>query len=465
MNCRVHWIFPTGPCKAIRCGWAPPQPPSIEIQLFLAFGKIFSVGQPLSNRSCHSVGMATGKISRLPRDIREQVNQKLDAGEPGIRLVTWLNGLPPVRALLAAEFGGAVINEQNLTNWKQGGFREWRMEQAARALVQSPAGAAAVLAVRYLMVVREWMQSPVPAERRWRQLRMILQDVMQLRRGEQREERLALDWERLEWRQKTEARQALEVILGEMGSWPEVGAAFREAFERYERRNEARLEPIKVNQGEINFINEEMPAKLVGCPPSPQSSPPGRGGDLARVEVQESVTTSAAVGGMQMGVNMAELESIKVNQGEIFLKGEEAQDEMAGRPAGGGDGPSPLRGMQVERGDGRARFGVQESVTTPAAVNGMRTEGNETKLGLIKVDQGENFICITGRSRTRTRRRARRIRFRCGRARHPPPHALAVARAKGAVSGCACAGVIQKSFGRFYMTCPRRFRQAFITPE
>ena len=77
--------------------------------------------------------MATGKISRLPREIREQVNKKLDAGEPGNRLVNWLNELPAVRALLAGEFGGAAINEQNLSNWKQGGFREWRMQHTVAA--------------------------------------------------------------------------------------------------------------------------------------------------------------------------------------------------------------------------------------------------------------------------------------------------------------------------------------------
>src|SRR5882724_9955563 len=113
--------------------------------------------------------MATGKISRLPREIREQVNEKLDAGEPGNRLVAWLNELPAVRALLAAEFGGAAINEQNLTNWKQGGFRDWRMQHTVQAFAQQPAGAAVVtpeqvatiLAVRYLAVIREWQQSPM----------------------------------------------------------------------------------------------------------------------------------------------------------------------------------------------------------------------------------------------------------------------------------------------------------------
>ena len=79
--------------------------------------------------------MATGKIARLPREIREQLNQRLEDGEPGNRLVAWLNELPEVKALLAAEFGGAAIKEQNLSNWKQGGFRDWRMrrEEIGRA--------------------------------------------------------------------------------------------------------------------------------------------------------------------------------------------------------------------------------------------------------------------------------------------------------------------------------------------
>ena len=203
---------------------------------------------------------------------------------------------------------------------------------------------------------------------------------------------------------------------------------------------ETELEPIKVNQGEINLKNEQTQTKLVDCSPSPQSSPSGRGGDLARFWVQESVTTPATVGGARTDVNKAELEPIKVNQGDNFLKGEAAQEEMAGRPAGGGDGPSPLRGKQVESGDDLARFGVHENVTliprrsaeTPlqrAKESGM-PRFNWGKLKPIKVDQGEVFICRTGRSRTRTRTRTRRIHFRCGRACHSPPHSLAAARAR-----------------------------------
>ena len=36
----------------------------------------------------------TGKIARLPDDIREQLNRRLNDGEKGKKLVMWLNSLP-----------------------------------------------------------------------------------------------------------------------------------------------------------------------------------------------------------------------------------------------------------------------------------------------------------------------------------------------------------------------------------
>ena len=165
----------------------------------------------MSNPLCQSVGMATGKINRLPREIREQVNQRLEDGEPGKRVVAWLNELPAVRALLAAEFDGAAISAQNLTNWKKGGFREWRMQREVQAFTQQPAGAAVVTpeqlstiaAVRYLAAVREWQQSPVRAERRWRQMRVILRDTLKLQRQGHAEKRLELEVETVGVREGT----------------------------------------------------------------------------------------------------------------------------------------------------------------------------------------------------------------------------------------------------------------------
>ena len=44
-----------------------------------------------------------GKIGRLPRAIQEPVNLRLENGERARTLVAWLNALPEVQAMLAAE--------------------------------------------------------------------------------------------------------------------------------------------------------------------------------------------------------------------------------------------------------------------------------------------------------------------------------------------------------------------------
>jgi hypothetical protein len=66
-----------------------------------------------------------GKIARLPAAIREELNQRLLDGEQGKQLVEWLNGLPKVQAVLKARFNGNLINEANLSQWKNGGFAAW----------------------------------------------------------------------------------------------------------------------------------------------------------------------------------------------------------------------------------------------------------------------------------------------------------------------------------------------------
>jgi hypothetical protein len=80
-----------------------------------------------------------GKIARLPRHIRDQLNSRLDDGEQGARLVEWLNGLPEVNLVLERNFDGQPINEQNLTDWKQGGFLDWQQLQQSREWVRAVA--------------------------------------------------------------------------------------------------------------------------------------------------------------------------------------------------------------------------------------------------------------------------------------------------------------------------------------
>src|SRR5882724_11483418 len=71
------------------------------------------------------------KISRLPRQIIEQLNRRLDSREQNKRLVQWLNSLPETHVTLAAEFDGKPISAQNLSGWKKTGFRHWQLRQTA----------------------------------------------------------------------------------------------------------------------------------------------------------------------------------------------------------------------------------------------------------------------------------------------------------------------------------------------
>ena len=61
----------------------------------------------------------SGKIARLRKAVREQLNRRLADGETGPDLVAWLNGLPEVQAVVAAEFVGCPVREQNLSQWRQ----------------------------------------------------------------------------------------------------------------------------------------------------------------------------------------------------------------------------------------------------------------------------------------------------------------------------------------------------------
>ncbi len=71
----------------------------------------------------------TGKIARLPHHLRDQLNQRLHNGEPGVDLIKWLNSLPEVQAVLAEHFAGVPISPQNLSEWNNGGFLDWLTTQ------------------------------------------------------------------------------------------------------------------------------------------------------------------------------------------------------------------------------------------------------------------------------------------------------------------------------------------------
>jgi hypothetical protein len=100
-----------------------------------------------------------GKIARLPAEIRQELNQRLERSEPSTQLLPWLNALPEVQQVLREEFEGVPINKQNLSQWRRGGFQE---SQALRFIQRQTADSLSALLVRGLAALT--LQSKRPAK-------------------------------------------------------------------------------------------------------------------------------------------------------------------------------------------------------------------------------------------------------------------------------------------------------------
>jgi hypothetical protein len=225
-----------------------------------------------------------GKIGRLPRLIQEQLNRRIQNGEKGRVLVKWLNLQPEVQAVIAAEFEGKPIREQNLSEWRKHGYAKWLRQQEALDMVRQlggdvgelqPPGAtpladqmAVWLTARILVAVQKLAEKDHEEELDLKDLRELWHDVVAVRRGDHSRERLKMEQERLEReREKTEEEVVAhfelwaknpvvrEWILEDWISPEERRARIREI---YGLPPESRVEavpprrkqpPIKLNQG------------------------------------------------------------------------------------------------------------------------------------------------------------------------------------------------------------------------
>jgi len=166
-----------------------------------------------------------GKIARLPKSIREELNRRLADGEPGKELVEWLNGLPQVRHVITSDFGGRPVREQNLSEWRQGGYEEWLRQQEALELVRNLSAEAddlklaAVepladklslwLAARYAVAARN-LADQKEGELDWQRLRELCNDVVALRRGDHSAARLKIEQARLEGEREETEEEVVE---------------------------------------------------------------------------------------------------------------------------------------------------------------------------------------------------------------------------------------------------------------
>ena len=73
-----------------------------------------------------------GKIARLPGAVRHELNRRLYNGALGKNLVPWLNALPEVALVLNERFASRPITEDNISEWRRGGFQEWLRERERR---------------------------------------------------------------------------------------------------------------------------------------------------------------------------------------------------------------------------------------------------------------------------------------------------------------------------------------------
>jgi hypothetical protein len=163
-----------------------------------------------------------GKIARLPREIREQLNRRLQDGEPGNKLVTWLNSHKKVKAILRAEFNNQPINPQNLSEWNAGGYRDWLLQQQtnefaanleeeadqlnATASVLHTDNMAVWLATRLMTVVARLAASSTNDAARSKLLGEATTAFAALRRGDHSAQRLKLARDRLDFERELDTR-------------------------------------------------------------------------------------------------------------------------------------------------------------------------------------------------------------------------------------------------------------------
>lgn len=192
-----------------------------------------------------------GKIGRLPEAIRSEVNARLRDGQPAVAILTWLNSLKAVQLILDQQFNGDPINDQNLTNWRQGGYADWlrrdeknnrlrllaeHCRSAAESggdVLQGSAAIAGGLLMEVIETLEPKVQKELIAEKPEKLVPLMgaLSSLMSARTAQERveiakartrqnDERLALDRQKfevvvceklLDWSERPEVRKVLAV--------------------------------------------------------------------------------------------------------------------------------------------------------------------------------------------------------------------------------------------------------------
>jgi hypothetical protein len=155
--------------------------------------------------------MRNGKIATLPVEFRNELSFRMYQGEPTKTLLAWLNALPQIKDRIQREGKAESITKQNLSQWRQGGLREWslhyelsknasRMSEYCEQVENSAdvpllAGKmATLLAARYAALLNTWDGTPTPEfEGKLRLLRGLNRDLALLQKTLERSARQKIE--------------------------------------------------------------------------------------------------------------------------------------------------------------------------------------------------------------------------------------------------------------------------------
>jgi hypothetical protein len=156
-----------------------------------------------------------GKIARLPAEVRREVNERLFDGQTGRSVARWLNTLPEVRTVMERDFEGANVTEDNVSQWRQGGYAEWmgqrefmdraRESEGFASEMSEAAGDLAenllpVVTARYGILLAGWDGEPSEElEQKLKFLSRLSRWVIALQKAGHGKQRLAMEKVRHEW--------------------------------------------------------------------------------------------------------------------------------------------------------------------------------------------------------------------------------------------------------------------------
>lgn len=170
-----------------------------------------------------------GKIARLSKKVRDSLNVRLQDGEPGPKILQWLNGLYETQDMLDCLFDSRPINEQNLSEWRQGGYQDYLRDQQTTERVQRLAERAqdidkasdgvgfadrlsSLLAAELADVIEKLGEIADPNER-WRRLQEVSRELQRLRSEDHNARRVQMhqaDWQRERDREKEKKEKQAE---------------------------------------------------------------------------------------------------------------------------------------------------------------------------------------------------------------------------------------------------------------